>query len=124
MPTSNSDDGDASLSLPALEQLARDTDPEIVPELIAVFLDDARQRISRISDAIESADYQVMAAEAHALGSSAATFGLPGIHTIARRCEHSLREGHPSEGAKCAGELIANTTLGLEALGHYAQGLQ
>ena len=106
-----------------LEQLARDTDPEMVPQLLAVFLEDAYHRVELIAGAIAADDYPVITAETHALGSSAATFGLPGIFNLARACEQALRESDHAAGRELAEALVIESTPTLDALSRYAREL-
>jgi PAS domain S-box-containing protein len=99
-----------------LEQLGRDTSPELVPELVGLFVADARERIARIGAALTAGDLAVVDHEVHALGSSSATYGLPGVHRLARRCEQALREGQEVQGRARAEELVAQAAAAFEAL--------
>ena len=59
----------------ALEALARDDDPDLVRDLIALFIDDSAQRIASLKRGLESGDAGAVSAAAHALRSSAANIG-------------------------------------------------
>ncbi|HEY5789996.1 MAG TPA: ATP-binding protein [Gammaproteobacteria bacterium] len=96
----------AEIDQRTLEQLARDTDPALVPELVALFLDDARGRVARIRQALAATDLARVEDEAHALGSSAGTYGLPGIQRAARHCEEALRGGDRAAGIAAAQRLV------------------
>jgi signal transduction histidine kinase/DNA-binding response OmpR family regulator/HPt (histidine-containing phosphotransfer) domain-containing protein len=121
---SNDDAADKSqLSIAVLEQLARDTDPDIVPQLLSVFLEDAYHRIELIAKAIESQNCAVIVAETHALGSSAATFGLPGIFELSRQSEQALRKSDQQTGIALAQALVTAAAPAFEALANYARNL-
>ncbi|MCF8479583.1 MAG: Hpt domain-containing protein [Rhodospirillum sp.] len=59
----------------ALEAIARETAPEIVPRLIEVFLKEGRRRREVIAKAAETRDRDILGMEAHALKSASASFG-------------------------------------------------
>ncbi|MEE2940016.1 MAG: Hpt domain-containing protein [Planctomycetota bacterium] len=59
----------------ALQDLAGDDEPDLVRELVALFLRDSAQRIASLKRGLESADVGAVGAAAHALKSSAANVG-------------------------------------------------
>ncbi len=107
---------DALVDAETLAQLGRDTNPALVPELVGLFVGDARGRIARIAKALDAEDLAVVDHEVHALGSSSATYGLPGMHRLARRCEESLREGDAARGRALAHELVDSADAAFAAL--------
>ncbi|HEY5789998.1 MAG TPA: PAS domain S-box protein [Gammaproteobacteria bacterium] len=111
----------AAVDAETLTQLGRDTDPALVPELVKLFLDDARGRVTRIAQAVADADLACIEHEAHALGSSAATYGLPGIHRAARRCEELLRTGDHPGGIAGARALVSEADPAFTALERHLQ---
>lgn len=90
-------DREALLDETHLIRLAQDTAPEMVPELIAIYLEDARARIERVKQAIETKDVDVLELETHTLGSSAATYGLMALHRAARRAEAACLEARTQD---------------------------
>ena len=108
----------------ALEQLGRDTDPAMVPELLAVFVADARERLAGIEAAIGHADGTTVQNQAHTLGSSAGTFGLPALHQLARACEEAFRLDDAERGMALGRQLLAAAPAALEALSRYADAVQ
>ena len=96
----------------------------MVPQLLSIFLEDAHHRIELIASALAAKDYPVMAAETHALGSSAATFGLPRIFNLARQCEQALRGSDRATGEVLAHSLVVAAAPALDALSRYARGLE
>ena len=103
-----------------LEQLGLDTSPDLVPELIALFIEDAKGRIDRIAAALEADDLAVVDHEVHALGSSSGTYGLPEMHQLARRCEEALREGEEGLARELASALVDTSTQDFHALEEHA----
>jgi len=104
------------VDLETLRQIGRDTDPALVPELVSLFIDDARQRVQCISQALVRDDLASVNNEVHALGSSSATYGLPGMHATARRCEHALREQDAVRGRALAIHVVEDAQHALSEL--------
>jgi len=77
-----------------LQQLARDTDPKIAPELLMFYIDDARKRVEQIKQAIIEGNIKTLEYESHTLGSSAAAHSNTKLHILARKVEHLCREGN------------------------------
>ncbi len=79
-----------------LLQLVEDTDAEVVPELIMLYIEDSKQRIERINTAITKQDFDSLEFETHTIGSSAVAHGNAKLYSIARKIEHLCREyKHP-----------------------------
>lgn len=81
----------------ALEQLAEDTSPDAIPELLQTFLADAKVRVGRIQEAVDRDDPEYLEREAHTLGSIAATFGAMRLHVLARNIEAACQDGKPEK---------------------------
>lgn len=111
------------LDLPILEQLARDTDPSLVPELLAMFLADGRQRVLDIESALAADDDASLAAAAHALGGSMATFGLSAVSPVVQQCEASMRSGDTVLGKEQARQILVLAPAAFEAIAEYAASL-
>ncbi len=77
-----------------LIQMALDTDREVLPSLIQIFLDGADARIENISKALEVADLESLEFETHSLGSSAATFGAMKLHHLCRDIEAACNDNN------------------------------
>ena len=88
-----------------LLQLARDTAPEIVPELLVLYIDDARARLKQIQKAVAEADTQTLEFEAHTLGSSAAAHGNLKLHALARQIEYQCRNADQQQALAKAASL-------------------
>lgn len=79
------------LDVDVLDTLGQETSFELLPTLIDTFLTDAKQRVSDILSAIESKDWATAELNAHALGSSAATFGAISLHQVCRKIEAAFQ---------------------------------
>ncbi len=75
-----------------LDQLAEDTSPELVPELIELYSGDADHRIARIEKAIVEDDIEVLSFEVHTIGSSAGAHGNIRLFKLAREIERLCQE--------------------------------
>ena len=75
-----------------LLQLVEDTDAEVVPELIMLYIEDSQQRIDKINLAITKQDFDSLEFETHTIGSSAVAHGNVKLYNLARKIEHLCRE--------------------------------
>lgn len=107
-----------------LEQLGADTSPEMLPEFLRLYLGDASTRLKDIVQAHLDENFEQLKFETHALGSSAAQYGLPRVHMLARRLESLCHEERYLEAAVLTEELIAEAEKSFVALRDYAQSLQ
>jgi PAS domain S-box-containing protein len=82
----------SSIDRAILIQLGEDTDPSMLPDLIGTFISHAKERFGAISEATEAKDMHRLEEEAHALKSSAATFGANRLHQMAANLENAGRE--------------------------------
>lgn len=76
-----------------LAELAADTGPAVIPDLIKVFLETAHARIGRMAAAVAEGNGPAVAAEAHALKSSAATFGAAEVRNLCAELERTCKGG-------------------------------
>jgi len=70
-----------------LVQLAEETGPDVIPDLVGTFLGDLESRVEKIIGAVEAADMETLDFETHTLSSSAAAFGAMELHHLARNIE-------------------------------------
>ena len=89
-----------------LQQLVQDTSPEIVPELIELYIEDSKIRINLINEAISKHDFATLEFEAHTIGSSAIAHGNAKLHAFARKLEHLCQQNHYQQASKQAVTLI------------------
>ena len=100
-----------------LQQLVRDTDAEIVPELLMLYIEDSEKRMSLINDAITNKDFETLEFETHTVGSSAAAHGNTKLYMAARQIEQLCLEGNTEQAIEQASGLseIANESFRLLA---------
>ena len=94
-----------------LAALEADTSRDLVPELIQVFIKSADNRIDQISHHLAAADLAGIAAEAHALKSSSATFGASVVRRICAELEAVGKSGDNA----AVDHLVAELESALEA---------
>lgn len=80
------------LNIEQLDQLARDTSEEVLPELAGVFIQDAQSRLQQLLD--NASDAALIERNLHTLGSSGALYGLQVMSDRARQLEGECRAGH------------------------------
>jgi HPt (histidine-containing phosphotransfer) domain-containing protein len=73
--------------------LASDLSDALMPEVVATFVEEARERIDAIEQAVENGDCAGAARQGHALKGSAATFGAVALREMALAIERSGRDG-------------------------------
>ena len=89
----------------ALTQLVEDTNAEIVPELIQLYIEDSQQRIDKVNAAISEQDFEKLEFETHTIGSSAVAHGNTKLYNLARKVEVLCREGEQQQALKYALEI-------------------
>ncbi len=107
------------LDLDMLRQLGADTGLDVVPDLIARFADEVRERADRIAAAAAAEDGEQLAHEAHALKSGSRTFGALALFERAKAIEWDCRDGRTSRAiGHCEGllELVDATLSALSAV--------
>ena len=89
----------AEIDQAVMAALIEETGPEIVAELIDMFLDETAARRQRMRERLADGDLQRLAREAHALVSSAAQFGGHAASDAALRLERIARTGAAADAA-------------------------
>ncbi|HBC07195.1 MAG TPA: hypothetical protein DC046_06370, partial [Rhodospirillaceae bacterium] len=89
-----------------LAALEADTSRDLVPELIQVFVKSADNRIAQITAHMAADDLAGIAAEAHALKSSSATFGAVSVRRLCAELETASKNGDPVTAERLVAELI------------------
>ncbi|MEZ6015140.1 MAG: Hpt domain-containing protein [Planctomycetota bacterium] len=80
-------------TLEALRELGGEDDPELLTELIDLFVDDAGRRVQGIMASLSRGDVEAVARAAHALKSAAANLGAFGFSGACRELETTARQG-------------------------------
>lgn len=83
---------DASV-LEGLRQLNQEGQPDIVREVLTVFLADAPTRLAAIDDAIRAGDAQAIHRTAHTLKGAAGSIGATALQARCRELEEAGKEG-------------------------------
>ncbi|MGD8206447.1 MAG: response regulator [Thiohalocapsa sp.] len=107
---------DGWLDEEALKTLGEDTDPALVPKMVSVFLEELHARAAAMADGLEDGDTDRLAREAHALKSSAATYGAVRISDHAARIDDACKRQEHTVARDHARQLIAAVKPTAEAL--------
>jgi len=84
---------DPFVNTDVLQQLVSDTSPEIIRELLTLYINDACKRIKQIQAAMKKSDFKTLEFESHALSSSSITHGNPKLHNLAQKIEQLCQRG-------------------------------
>lgn len=76
-----------------LQQMIKDTCAEIMPTLIDHYIEESRERVEKIQQALNEQDKEIMEFEVHTLGSSALALGNRTLSRHARSIEKHCVEG-------------------------------
>lgn len=109
---------DELLNKSALEDLCEDTGKEILPTLVNSFLEHSQERYADITTAIAKQDLAELEHHAHALRSSAATFGAACLRTLVSDIEEACQNNQPQQAFELAGHVLdvgAKTETALKA---------
>jgi HPt (histidine-containing phosphotransfer) domain-containing protein len=85
--------------LARLRAIRHEGEPDLVLEVIELFLDESGDRLAELKGAIEGNDLPVVARIAHTLKGSAGHLGAKALTTLCRRLEDKARTGAPFNGA-------------------------
>ncbi|HHF2853865.1 TPA: Hpt domain-containing protein [Vibrio diabolicus] len=80
-----------------LQQMIKDTCAEIIPTLIEHYIEESRERMEKIEQALSAKDLQTLEFEVHTLGSSALALGNRALSRQARMIEKYCVEGKTLE---------------------------
>jgi PAS domain S-box-containing protein len=107
------------LDINTLEQLARDTSPEMLPRMLAAFREETNSRVQAISRHLSPPAVEQLQREAHSLKSSAGTFGAFNLQQLTLELELACRNGQLGEVEKTAHSITAEWDRILVELDHY-----
>lgn len=74
-----------------LRDLGGDEDPNLVLELIDIFLTDAPVQMQRITEGLESGDVKIVERASHTLKSSSANIGAVSLSSVCQKMEEIAR---------------------------------
>ncbi len=106
---------DSLVNKSVLQQLAHDTSPEIIPELLTLYINDAHQQIEKIQIAIIQSDFKTLEFESHALSGSAVMHGNLRLHALAKKIERLCQKDDYEQILTCGTSLttVANESFRL-----------
>ncbi|ABC22854.1 Hpt domain-containing protein [Rhodospirillum rubrum F11] len=90
----------------ALDIIARDAGPEVVPRLVGVFLRECGRRLVAVRADVAEGATERLAREAHALKSAAASFGCLRLAATASALDAAYKRGDEGTVLAGAGDLI------------------
>ncbi|MEE8340109.1 MAG: response regulator, partial [Xanthomonadales bacterium] len=102
------------MDLGVIAVMERETSCELVKEIIGVFVHETSEHLLALRKAGEAADTTAMVAEAHAIKSSAGTFGALQLQDVSSTVEVLGRQGKQAEAIaaiKVLGEVAEQTIL-------------
>lgn len=102
-----------------IQQLAKDTSPEAVPELVELYIKDARARVEQIEKARQEKNLEMLEFELHTLGSSAAAHGNQKLHLLARKIERLCQRGQKHHALDEAAAIISIAQRSFRQLHQY-----
>ncbi|MDX2315183.1 MAG: ATP-binding protein [Gammaproteobacteria bacterium] len=100
---------DEILELAALHTLVADTNPETAKQAVGMFLVELRARLTRLSAAAATLNYELLKKEAHAIKGSSGMFGARKLARMAVELEEACRTGKSAD--------IDSLVSGMEHLG-------
>lgn len=114
-------DPTTSIDRRILAALEADTSRDLVPELIQVFVKSANTRLDTINHHLAAADLAGIAAEAHALKSSSATFGAATVRRICAELEAVGKSGDHAAVERLVPELTNALDVAKRELATYVR---
>jgi PAS domain S-box-containing protein len=101
-----------------LDDMARQTSAEVLGEIVGIFIRETGDRLDRLRSLSEQDGAEQLASAAHAIKSSAATFGAELLHDAARLVEASARRGDARQAADAIDDVVR---FGEETLKVYSE---
>ncbi len=111
------------LDCETLDQLARDTSPDVIQQMVIVFTKELRQQAQVTAAAAKDADIQSLLAASHILKGSAQTFGAKRVSDLAAKLNSACRKQDTDNALKLAACLLNEITPSIWAF-EEAYGLQ
>ena len=106
------------MNMEILDKLGQDTSPEMLPEIVSIFIKEMQDRIEDFPTDINSLRRDDLVARAHAIKSSAGTFGAQRLMEVARHIEQLARDGEVDQARSDVSDMLAT---GRDTLETYRQ---
>ncbi|WP_170294791.1 response regulator [Roseospira navarrensis] len=118
------DEATPRLDVRVLHGLAQDTDAAVLRGLCEGFAEEALNRVNAISEAVARDDGAALEHHAHALSSSAGTFGAMRLYRITHAIETACRQNEVGKGMTLARTLPLEAERALAALPEAVESVQ
>lgn len=89
-----------------LQQLETDVGPELVPEMMGIFVRETRKRIRVMETAQRNEDILCLQREAHVLKSSAGTYGATYMQRVAKTIDTACKQGRTNDAVTATDKLL------------------
>lgn len=99
-----------------IKQVIEDTSAEVLPILIDHYIEESETRLTKIYQAMDAADKEMLEFESHTLGSSALALGNRTLSNLARKIEHLCLDGQHEQAFTYKGELEQIAVASIEAI--------
>jgi PAS domain S-box-containing protein len=99
----------------ALSRLERDTSPDAVPAMLELFLKEMRQRMDAVTGMLADGDLKGIGEQAHAMKSSAGTFGAHRLQLLAEALDAACRENERERALTLAQRLPQVARISIRA---------
>lgn len=114
---------DVILNHETLKHLIRDVGPELFPQILDIFSEETSERLIKMDDYWKSNDIHSLSLEAHALKSSAGSFGLKALQKLAYEIEAQNKEFVQAELDQKMKQLPNLASQSLEAVQNHQNGV-
>ncbi len=112
----DSDGAPPVLDLPAIEELEAGLSAQLMPTVIATYIDEVQQRVAEVERLSADGDASAVGDEGHGLKGSAATFGTAALRALAQEIEFAGRAGDLEGVRRRLGLLRARSGAAISAL--------
>jgi signal transduction histidine kinase/CheY-like chemotaxis protein/HPt (histidine-containing phosphotransfer) domain-containing protein len=85
-----------------IEQLIKDTSVELLPKMLNIYLDEARDRVKVIQTSLQNKNMASLENEAHSLKSSSGTFGAYSLQQLSLQIELACKDGNFDQAVELA----------------------
>jgi two-component system, sensor histidine kinase and response regulator len=99
-----------------INQLAEDAGPELLPEMLAIFIKETRHRIAQLRESASLHDGNLLADTVHPLKSSAGTYGARALAELARQVDLACKEARLDDAFACIDELLIQAQCAIDAV--------
>jgi HPt (histidine-containing phosphotransfer) domain-containing protein len=99
-----------------LRFLEDEDQPNVVAELLTLYIEHAPPKLQAIHEALERADFAALKRAAHSLKGSSANVGARGMHQVCERLEHDASPDRLAEARSLYAQLVDEYAVVEQAL--------